>query len=41
MYSFAESLAAFAKATKWVTLLGRRTGGDGISLFLSALVLLS
>lgn len=30
VYSSAESFAAFAKATKWATLIGTCTGGDGI-----------
>lgn len=30
VYSSAESFAAFAKATKWATLVGTTTGGDGI-----------
>ncbi|WP_170240240.1 S41 family peptidase [Thermosediminibacter litoriperuensis] len=32
VYSSAESFAAFAKATKWATLVGTRTGGDGIGI---------
>lgn len=30
VYSSAEAFAAFAKATGWATLIGTRTGGDGI-----------
>ena len=30
VYSSSESFAAFAKATKWATLVGTTTGGDGI-----------
>jgi len=30
VYSSAESFAVFAKATGWATLVGTRTGGDGI-----------
>ncbi|MCX7773028.1 MAG: S41 family peptidase, partial [Clostridia bacterium] len=30
VYSSAEALAVFAKATHWATLVGTRTGGDGI-----------
>jgi C-terminal processing protease CtpA/Prc len=30
VYSAAESFAAFAKDTKWATLVGSNTGGDGI-----------
>lgn len=32
VYSSAESFAAFAKAAKWATLVGTRTGGDGIGI---------
>lgn len=30
VYSSSESFAAFAKSTKWATLIGTTTGGDGI-----------
>lgn len=32
VYSSAEALAAFAKATKWATIVGTETGGDGIGI---------
>jgi C-terminal processing protease CtpA/Prc len=32
VYSSAESFAAFAKASKWATLVGTETGGDGIGI---------
>ncbi len=32
VYSSAEAFASFAKATNWATLVGTRTGGDGIGL---------
>ncbi len=38
VYSSSESFAAFCKATQWATLVGEKTGGDGIGidpLFLS------
>ncbi|KYH29724.1 peptidase family S41 [Clostridium tepidiprofundi DSM 19306] len=32
VYSSAESFAAFCKTSKWATLIGKRTGGDGIGI---------
>ncbi|MGB9809568.1 MAG: S41 family peptidase, partial [Caldanaerobacter sp.] len=32
VYSSSESFASFAKATKWATLVGTATGGDGIGV---------
>lgn len=32
VYSSSEAFASFCKATKWATLVGERTGGDGIGI---------
>ena len=32
VYSAAESFCVFAKATNWATIVGERTGGDGIGI---------
>lgn len=32
VYSSAEAWAVFAKSTGWATLVGERTGGDGIGI---------